>query len=600
MATADLVIRIVTDTSKAKGLDETSGKFSKVGAGLKKMAAPAGLALAGIVAFGAGAVKAASDVQQSLGAVDAVFGKNATQIKKWADTSATAVGLSKNAYMELATVTGAQLKNMGLPMDQVTGKTNDLIKKGADLAAQFGGTTKDAVEAIGSALRGETDPIERYGISIKQADIAAQQAAEGTDKLTGAAGKQAKTMALLHLLNKQSADSTGAFAREQDSAAHQAQVAQAQYADLQAELGQALLPVVTDVAKVLGQLAKFMAKHSTATKVAIGVVAGLAAAVLALNLAMTVYTAVTTLAASATLAAWMAALGPILLIIAAIAAVVAIVIILWKKFPPFKAAVMATWAAIQAGARLVWAAIQKIGNVAARVFGWIRSHWRLLAAILGGPFVAATILIIAKWDRIKQKIKAVLDWMKSAVRGAVNVITAVWDKIRNKSAAVWDAVRTKIRNVVTAVKGIVEEIWTKARDVFIKVAGGWTGLVGKLKLPAGLADTLKAPFTAMKDAVTAVGSAIADLVRKIAGIHFPKPPSWLHKVMPGMAMAPAAPVPAGLGVAPAVAMPRAGGASGGAGGLVVNIYGAVDPEGTARQVQRILGGHNRRVGLRVS
>ena len=32
-------------------------------------------------------------------------------------------------------------------------------------------------------------------------------------------------------------------------------------------------------------------------------------------------------------------------------------------------------------------------------------------------------------------------------------------------------------------------------------------------------------------------------------------------------------------------------------GLTVNIYGAIDPESTARQVRRVLSAHDRRMGL---
>ena len=52
--------------------------------------------------------------------------------------------------------------------------------------------------------------------------------------------------------------------------------------------------------------------------------------------------------------------------------------------------------------------------------------------------------------------------------------------------------------------------------------------------------------------------------------------------------------------APAVPTPRAGARSSGGGGTTINISGAIDPEATARLVQRILDGHGRRVGLRVA
>lgn len=49
------------------------------------------------------------------------------------------------------------------------------------------------------------------------------------------------------------------------------------------------------------------------------------------------------------------------------------------------------------------------------------------------------------------------------------------------------------------------------------------------------------------------------------------------------------------------AAPRVGGAGRAAratpGGITIQVTGALDPEAVARQIQRILDGHNRRVGL---
>ena len=114
-------------------------------------------------------VKEAGDLEQSLGAVDAVFKDSAGSIHNWAQAASTSVGISRNEYNQFASVLGSMLKNAGTPMDQLGDKTNKLITLGADLASMYGGTTADAIEAISAALRGEMDPIERYGISLNDA-----------------------------------------------------------------------------------------------------------------------------------------------------------------------------------------------------------------------------------------------------------------------------------------------------------------------------------------------------------------------------------------------------------------------------------------------
>jgi hypothetical protein len=61
------------------------------------------------------AFNAASDLQQSTGAIDAVFGDWALDIEQAAQGAADAVGLSTSEYENLAAVIGSQLKGAGMP-----------------------------------------------------------------------------------------------------------------------------------------------------------------------------------------------------------------------------------------------------------------------------------------------------------------------------------------------------------------------------------------------------------------------------------------------------------------------------------------------------
>jgi hypothetical protein len=189
----------------------------------------------------------ASDLEQSMGAVTAQFKGQAEAIFDASKVAATSVGLSRATYQQYASIVGAQLKNLGLREEAVSGQTIDLIGLGADLAAQFGGPTSQAVEALSSLLRGERDPIERYGVSLKQQDINARLAANGMAELTGEAEKQATIQATLELLWEQTRDSQGTFFREQDTFAGKQQRLMAQLTDAQTEFGNTLLPTAIDV-----------------------------------------------------------------------------------------------------------------------------------------------------------------------------------------------------------------------------------------------------------------------------------------------------------------------------------------------------------------
>ena len=309
-ATNAVAPAIVKEVAKAEGAVAASGK--KAGAGYaagmggalggaaKKVFAPlaAAAATVGVAQFFGDAIKGASDLEQSVGAVEAVFKSQASAIKSASNEAAANLGMTKSEYNDLAATLGSLLKNKGIK--DFTGQTQNLIGLGADLAAQFGGSSKQAVEALASAMRGETDPIEQYGVSLSEASIAAEGAAMGFGKpiknldeirikqqkaviaqrayneavakhgknsdealaaesrLMGAQAslakamegknqkltEQEKAMAALSLIQKQTSDAQGAAAREQDTYAGRLARLTAAWENFKAVIGGPLIAVL--------------------------------------------------------------------------------------------------------------------------------------------------------------------------------------------------------------------------------------------------------------------------------------------------------------------------------------------------------------------
>src|SRR3990167_3504885 len=175
MATAaELQILITGKNQASKAFNDASksaGGFGKALADVSKIAA--GFVLAkGILElpklFNA-PIKAASDLGESLNAVQVIFGKTSDKILEFGKISSKQAGLSQRAFNQLATPLGAMLKNAGFKLDQVADTTIDLTKRAADMASVFNTSVEDALGAVTAALRGETDPIERYGVSVNAA-----------------------------------------------------------------------------------------------------------------------------------------------------------------------------------------------------------------------------------------------------------------------------------------------------------------------------------------------------------------------------------------------------------------------------------------------
>lgn len=201
------------------------------------------------------AATAASGLEQAIGGTRAVFGVAAGAVDEFGKRSAQSVGLSEREFREATTLIGGQLKRMTGDVDLAAESSIQLVEIGADLAATYGGTTKEAVDAFSAALRGEADPAERFNLNLKITAVNAKAVELGLASSTSEVSEQAKAQALLALVLEQSADAHGQFAEEADTAAVAQQKARAEWENAQAVLGQALLPVIGELAGGVSTLA---------------------------------------------------------------------------------------------------------------------------------------------------------------------------------------------------------------------------------------------------------------------------------------------------------------------------------------------------------
>ncbi|WP_217182602.1 hypothetical protein [Streptomyces sp. AC495_CC817] len=399
---AVLSVRIIGDA--ASGIDamvrmETAS--GRMASAVDRASVTAGLALAGLTASALAVGDAAASAEQAAGAVDAVFGDMSGDIEDFASTAAQSVGLARDEVGNLAAVLGAQLTNMGVPVDELSAQTTELITLGADLAATFGGPTSDAVAALSSLLRGERDPIERYGVSIKQADIDAQKAAMGLDKLTGEADNAATTQATLALLLEQTASAQGQFASEADTASGAQERANAEWRNAQIALGEQLLPVMTEAAKIAADMARWIGENTEVVTAVAAVIGTLSAGILVMNGAMKAYAAVQAIQTAAQIAnnvAWLASpvTWIVLAVVAAIALLVAGVVL-----------VIQNWDKIAAKAAEVWGAVVKWCQDVAT---WIGENIVAAVVEVGNFFSDFGKNVAEVFETIVGWIQDALDW----------------------------------------------------------------------------------------------------------------------------------------------------------------------------------------------
>jgi hypothetical protein len=136
-------------------------------------------------------------------------------------------------------------------MDFVTSETQKLVSLGVDLAATYGYDVQEALLGMTALFRGEYDPIEKFGVAMKQSEINAELVAKKLNHLTGAERRNAEQTIRLELLYQRAADATGAFGAQSGNLYVEQKKLQAQFENIQAQLGTDLLPVFGQLVEAL-------------------------------------------------------------------------------------------------------------------------------------------------------------------------------------------------------------------------------------------------------------------------------------------------------------------------------------------------------------
>jgi len=233
--------------------------------------------IGGAVAFGAKQIiDSASQLEAAVGGTAAVFTTASGEIDKFAKAAAETAGLSEKAARDLTSKLGASLQGAGMDAKEAAKQALFLTQTGADLAATLGGSTEEAVSALGGALRGEFDPLERFGIALKASDINAKAVAMGLADSEASVSAYAKQQATLTLLTEKSAFAQGTFAKEATTAEGAAKIAGAQLQNTSADIGKSFLPIYTKAAEIVGTLAKAFGALPDSVQVGVLAVGGAA------------------------------------------------------------------------------------------------------------------------------------------------------------------------------------------------------------------------------------------------------------------------------------------------------------------------------------
>lgn len=278
MTIGDLILRVLADT---KGFDADLQKTAqksgdkagltlggRMQAGLKKSFAGGKGQLLGALGIGAGlgaatlgvakltevigdSIDAASDQREAMSLTGQVFEENTEQMRKWAEGAAEDFGQSTTEALQYASNFGTAFKNVGFALDETSEKSREMTALAADLGSAFNAGADEAALALRSGLLGESEPLRRFGVFLDEAKTKAKAVQLGIANLGDTLTDNQKVTARYALIMEQTADSQGMFGRDSESLADAQKSLAAEMENVSAELGEALLPFMTDLVKVV-------------------------------------------------------------------------------------------------------------------------------------------------------------------------------------------------------------------------------------------------------------------------------------------------------------------------------------------------------------
>ncbi len=513
------------------GLQGFGDKVASIGGSLtKNVTLP--LSILGVAAYGA--VQAGSDLAESQSKVGQIFGDTADSIIEWSKTTAAAMGVSQQGALDAASTFATFGKSAGLAGSDLGNFATDLTGLSSDLASFYNTSPEEAINAIGAALRGESEPIRKYGVLLDDATLKQRAMTLGIYEGTGALTPQQKVLAAQAEILAQTGDAQGDFARTSDGLANQQRILQAQLSDTSAEIGQALLPIALELANifrdsvlpVIQNVANWFKQLSPET-LSLAAKIGLFAAALGPILMIggkiisvigmlvsgiggfigIIKTAVPIVAGAIKAIGVAFMTNPILLVIAL---VIGAVVLMYTKFEWFRDAVHAVLEFIGKAAMALWENYIKpawdfIYGIIEKVVGFIADYvWPLYKRYLQLLGQAAMALwenaIKPAWDFIYGIIEKVVNFIGDYIVPAykayfgvlMDVAMALWnnaikpafDFIKSAVQVLWKAIEVNFKFIwflIEEVAGwIIDTAWPWISDAFNNMKRGaeilWAGI----------------------------------------------------------------------------------------------------------------------------
>lgn len=269
----------VGEASKREA-NKVESSWKKTGEALTSIGKTLSVAIsAPLTAAGVACVKLASDLTETLGKTEVVFGNLSDTVIAWSETSVESMGLAQETALNMASTYGDLGTAMGLSVDEAANMSMSLVQLGADMASFKNISIERANVALQAIYTGETESLKAMGIVMTEANLEQFAMAQGCEKTYKSMSQTEKVMLRYKYVMSMTTNAQGDFVRTGDSLANQSRKLGENIKQLGASFGKILEPTITSVISTINGLVSWISGLDDGVKRIIITVAEIVAAV---------------------------------------------------------------------------------------------------------------------------------------------------------------------------------------------------------------------------------------------------------------------------------------------------------------------------------
>lgn len=259
----NLMVRAGADFSGLyKEMKNANNRMNSFGNTFKKAFKGAVIATAAATAgnYIKDSVQQAMSVEGAIGSINRTMGTSALNFMNWAQTSASAFGMSQKDAMEFGRTYSNLVSGFTTDTAQTTDYTKNLLKTAAVVSSNMGMSMSEVMDRIRSGLLGNTEAIEDLGINVNVAMIESTNAFRqfAGDKSWNQLDFQMQQKIRYFAIMEQAGQKFGTELANNTST--KMLVFTAQLQNVKLSLGEAFLPILETVLPLLTAFANKLAK----------------------------------------------------------------------------------------------------------------------------------------------------------------------------------------------------------------------------------------------------------------------------------------------------------------------------------------------------